>query len=431
MNVVNLDGVWGSKRLCGVSFVLGCAFMLAVAACSIGAVAWVQAARVSKLHSARDAAVAAAHHAQAAPWGHLQSFELPFANPNRVYPDYDQRRQAPKWLFENATEDQVVRFLATCDLPRLHREVLLNRKYWNISSNGCVITPPDQLLWYLTPQSREQIYTVLGKWPVNYPQALPFHFSDEGMDLRLRQSGLPPASRQMVERLTYRKWGELCFSDLEVAEDLLSPAEFQALLESLYAIPAYALRLHVDPDADIGALVKYWGKGGRERRIEPLLKALSKVPGGESINVTYLLPPFPRLRLYTYPDAWKDTTASRQDCFYSALNFFNEIENTNLLDPVYAQRLLDAEYTPVKENPCFGDVLILCNPEGLPVHACVYIADNYVFTKNGINPGAPWVLMRMPDMLPTYFAPGKPGRILCLRHKEPVPALNAVAATTR
>lgn len=352
------------------------------------------------------------------PWGKIEAFQIPFANPYGVYTDSAQRLQSPKWFFEGANESTLVRFLESCDLPRLHRKVLLDKRYWSVSSNGWTITPPTQLLWFLTPQSREQIYTVLGKWSANYPQALPFHFSDQGFDLRIRNSGLPPATIKMIARLTYRNGGELCFSDLLAAEDLLKPADFQSLLEALYAIPAYALRLHVDPDSDVRKLVQYWGKSGRGKRIAPLLKALAKVPGGESISVTSLLPPFAQLRLYTYPDAWKDETVTRQDCFYSALNFFNETEDTNLLSPAYIQRVLDSDYSPVNDNPSFGDLMVLMNAEAKPVHVCVFIAENFVFTKNGMNPGQPWVLMRLPDILPSYFAPNQPGRILCLRHRD-------------
>ena len=328
-----------------------------------------------------------AESAKVEPWGRIEAFQMPFANPNGVYTDSDARRQRPKWFFENASERSVVRFLESCDLPRLHKKVLLDKRYWNVSSNGCTITPPGQLIWFLTPQSREQIYTVLGKWPENYPQALPFHFSDEGFDLRLRHSGLPSSTRRMIERLTYKKWGELCFSDLDAAEELLAPAEFQSLLEALYAIPAYALRLHVTPDSDVAALVRYWGKGGREKRIAPLLTALAKVPGGESINVASLLPPFAQSRLYTYPDAWQDATATAATV-HSLLNFFTETEDTNFLNPAYIQKVLDSQYAPISDNPSFGDLLVLMNAEVKPVHLCVYIADNYVFTSMVSNPGA-------------------------------------------
>ncbi len=365
-------------------------------------------------------AASAANPPQAEPWGRIEAFEMSFANPGGVYPDRALRMQQPKWCFTDATEDSVERFIESCDLPRLHRRILLDKRYWNVCSNGCTITPPPQLLWFLTPRSREQIYTVLGKWAVNYPQALPFHFSDKGFDLRFQNSGLPPDKIKMIQRLTYRKWGELCFSDLDAADHLLEPAEFEALLEALYAVPAYALRLHVDATSNVDALVKYWGKGGREKRIAPLLTALAKVPGGESINVSILLPPFARLRLYTYPDAWRDASVTQQDCFFSSLNFFNESVDTNFLDPACIQKTLDSEYVPVGDRPTFGDLLVLMDSEARPVHVCVYIADNFVFTKNGVSVGQPWLLMRLPDILPTYFPPEKPGRILCLRHKEAV-----------
>jgi hypothetical protein len=400
-----------------VSFILGACFILL----SLSLIGGTGVHHVSALRLGFSATspqiVAEAREPKARPWGRIEAFELPFANPNGVYPDKNERMQRPKWFFEHATERSVVRFIQSCDLPRLHKRVLLDKQHWSVCSNGIIITPPHQLAWFLSPHSREQIYTVLGKWPANYPQALPFHFSDRGFDLRLQNSGLSPDRIKLIQRLTYRKWGELCFSDLEAAEDLLGPAEFQSLLEALYAIPAYALRLHVDPDSDINALVKYWGKSGRQNRIAPLLTALAKMPGGEAINIMSLLPPFARLRLYTYPDAWTNPAVTNQDCFYSALNFFNETEDTNLLSPAYIQQVLDSQYTPVNSKPSFGDLMVLMNCDAQPVHVCVYIADNFVFTKNGINPGQPWVLMRLPDVLPTYFAPGKPGRILCLRQK--------------
>ena len=79
--------------------------------------------------------------------------------------------------------------------------------------------------------------------------------------------------------------------------------------------------------------------------------------------------------------------------------------------------MLDPEYAPVSDNPSFGDWVVLMNSEAMPVHVCVYIADNFVFSKNGVNAGQPWVLVRLPDILPPYFPPNEPGRVLCLRHR--------------
>jgi len=129
------------------------------------------------------------------------------------------------------------------------------------------------------------------------------------------------------------------------------------------------------------------------------------------------MPPFARLRLYTFPDAWKDSNASRQDSLFTALNFFNDTADTNFFDTNYSRKILDAKYVPVDGAPGFGDVITLFNDKGEPVHACVYIADDFVFTKNGINSAQPWVIMRMADMLLIYFPQEQSAKVLFLRRK--------------
>nr|QMS48049.1 hypothetical protein WG33_0248 [uncultured bacterium] len=52
--------------------------------------------------------------------------------------------------------------------------------------------------------------------------------------------------------------------------------------------------------------------------------------------------------------------------------------------------------------PTFGDVLMLVKPGGDIIHSCVFIADNIVFTKNGANPSAPWILMTLDDVVAFY-----------------------------
>jgi hypothetical protein len=176
--------------------------------------------------------------------------------------------------------------------------------------------------------------------------------------------------------------------------------------------------LHVSSESNIDVLANYWGKGGRERRIKPLLSAIARVQGGASVSISYLLPTFARLRLYTYPEAWNDPTAANQDCAFASMNFFNETPDTNFLNSAYTKKVLDSDYTPIDGDPTYGDLIMLFDSEGKAIHMCVYIADDFVFTKNGINPAQPWVLMRIPDVIVTYYGPGKPARISILRRKD-------------
>ena len=183
-------------------------------------------------------------------------------------------------------------------------------------------------------------------------------------------------------------------------------------------LTAYMLRLEVAPESDVNGLIKYWGKGGREKFIAPLIASLGRIPGGGAINVSYLLPPFARLRLYTYPDAWKNDAAEQFDCVFSALNFFNDTPDTRLSDLAYRETVLNSRYALVAGQPTYGDLVTLLDAQNQVIHMCVYIADGFVFTKNGFDQTQPWVLMRMSDMLLMYYSFEKPSRIEFLRPKD-------------
>jgi hypothetical protein len=368
-----------------------------------------------------DSNLDAAPALKAGPWGHLEAFQLPLANPEGVYPDREERMQRPRWIFEGVPAEAVVRFLNSCDLLPFQKKALLDRQIWTITPEACVISPPEQLLWSLGSRAREQIYSVLSRNPANYNQAFPFRFSPAAFDLQFSQTGLPPDRVEVLKRFTYRKSGDLCLSDLEPLRMLLDTADFERVVETLYAVPAWSMRVRVTPDTDIDTVIRYWGSHGRESMIAPLLKALAKVPGGGTINVSYLLPPFARLRLYTYPDSWSDPTAHLQDCFFSSLNFFGDSPNTNFFDPVYTQKVLESEYAEVPDDPAFGDLVVLIDEKGMGKHMCVYLADDFVFTKNGVNHAQPWVIMQLTDMLNFYCAPGKAPNILFLRQKQSPP----------
>ena len=79
----------------------------------------------------------------------------------------------------------------------------------------------------------------------------------------------------------------------------------------------------------------------------PLLLVLLSVPhaapGGAAVNISYLMPTFARLRLYTYPDSWNDPDTSKQDCFFTTMNFFNETPDTNFFDAGYSEMWQRAE----------------------------------------------------------------------------------------
>jgi hypothetical protein len=164
--------------------------------------------------------------------------------------------------------------------------------------------------------------------------------------------------------------------------------------------------------------MRYWGVFGADKTYRPLIESMSRVEGGARINISYFLPPFARLRLYTYP-APRDTNIVHEDCFWSAMNFFNASPDYGYFNPEYIKRTLSLDYVKVpEEEKKFGDLLLLLGHDHQALHMCVYLADDVVFTKNGANTQQPWVLMRISEMLAEYEK-DKPFQIVTYRRKTP------------
>lgn len=210
---------------------------------------------------------------------------------------------------------------------------------------------------------------------------------------------LPSKSRASAAKLAVAAplppWGELEYTELKLEPpDEISPKgpPTETLL----------VKLRVKPDSDVEALLSYWGIGGRGEAVRPLMEALDDVPGGVSLNISYFFPTFARMRLYTYPKAGKISPAGKEDCFWTAMNFLNEVPDDNMMDREQLLAKLRAEYKEVKGELRFGDVLAVINSQKIVAHMCVHVADDVVFTKNGMSANAPWVLMRRPQMLKEY-----------------------------
>src|SRR5882762_3885445 len=86
------------------------------------------------------------------------------------------------------------------------------------------------------------------------------------------------------------------------------------------------------------------------------------------------------------------------------MNFFREQPDTQIFNVENTKRVLASDYAPRSDSPIYGDLIMLKDSLGRPIHLCVYLADDVVFTKNGADCMHPWVLMKIPDMLAYYNA---------------------------
>jgi hypothetical protein len=284
-------------------------------------------------------------------------------------------------------------------------------------SNTCVISPSHDLILKLNPVERARLFAVLARSETNYAQRWPFRMPLNGFNDRFACANLPREKLELIRSLAYTNGNQLCFCNFATLREQLTADEFHEAVEALYSVPAVLLRVHVSPESDVNALVNYWGRGGREKRIRPLIESVANMPGGEDINVSFLLPSFARVRLYVYPDPDGDVLEAKTDCFYTALNFFNSKADTRFLDPEVRKQTLQTDYERVRGQPMLGDLITLINRNGDAFHVVVYIAQDIVFTKNGENYLQPWVLMRMDDLMAFYGAED-PIRMVIFRRKN-------------
>jgi hypothetical protein len=368
----------------------------------------------SSLVSTKGAASAsgARNAAAAKPWGDLVITPLVLDRPDEMFEIKDTLVPPIRWCFPNHSPAQLAGFIRSCDLTDAQKASLLDTNRWQPGTNGWRIWPALEVVRDLSEPARERIYSVLAQSSEN-PQCFPFTCREERFDEMFAGCDLAPDKVALVRRLCYRKRGLLYFADGQLFELITTSNETRCLFKTLLRVPTMLVKLRLTPDSDIEALVKYWDSGGRAKDLKPLLQSLARTPDGGSLNISFFLPPVPRLRLYTYP---QPTNGLPQDCFWTSFNFFGERPGYRLGDVAYADQLLRSDYTRVQGEKKFGDVLVLTE-SNYAVHACVFIADDVYYTKNGTDPNQPWVLMRMKDMM-TQYASGQPQEWKVYRRKS-------------
>jgi len=336
---------------------------------------------------------------QSKPWGNLEITPLVLERPEGIFQRPKSFSPTIEWVFPKRSQTQVADLIMACDLAADQKHMLLDPRLGEATSEGWKIRPPTDVVKQLPPATREKIYSVLAETPVNTDQRYAFFYRADGFDEWVGNSDLSPESVELVRTLCYLKGHRLYFADTQLFELLTNSNETERLIESLSRVPTLLMELRVTPDSNIDALLKYWGHLRRGDEVELLLRSMARTPGGASINVSYFMPPVPRLRLYTYPDVAND---QRTDCFWTAFNFANEVPVPHLPDPNHYNQLLQSEYERVLGEKLFGDILLLLENGDTAAHMCIYIADDIVYTKNGLDAYQPWVLMRMKDMHTLY-----------------------------
>lgn len=352
------------------------------------------------------------------PWGAIEIEEIVIEPPAKMF-RYNLDLSPREWFLTDTPVDKLSGILQACGIPGSTIAEIERYSAADQSTTGTVIRAPDNLVWNLDPRSRERLYSLLGRYPGNVACHHPYFYRGESLEEWLHDTPLPADIIDRIASLVYKRDNQLLFSDIDLIWPLVkSPLDRLALMQILHRETSHLVRLKVDDDAGIDGLVSYWGVNNREETIRTMLE--STLRGRQSsIDLIYLLPPIPRVRLNTYSGVTHSDSVIRHNCFWAALNFFNDTPDDSLTAGNLAAARLSSDYMRIEENDiCFGDIFAICRKDGTLLHTCVYIAADIVYTKDGEETQNPFVLKRISDVIPNYRRDG-PISCVYFRLREP------------
>jgi hypothetical protein len=310
----------------------------------------------------------------------------------------------PRWAFEGGTEASVRELLVRAGLPADMLARMMDPARRVMQDGALVIFPEIDDLLALAPAMRAALYPELAKSLLNEFHRDPVFIVGETLDDWLRQSRLGERQKAAFRRMVWKRGDTLVFSDLRTLLALADgPEETQEVFRTMSRTRALIADLSLPGKADTAALLGYWSAGFPDADTLPFLKGALRRASVTSVDVSRLLPPMARRRLYTYPTLDQAIGGRFPDCHWTSLNFFNNTPAGYYLDTRLASAALLSNYDPVEGPRRFGDVLVYVTGDSV-IHSCVFVADDIVYTKNGENILAPWVLQRLSDVSAIYRA---------------------------
>jgi hypothetical protein len=326
------------------------------------------------------------------------------------------------WTIPLEDEKKLTTVFEQAGIPRSMIANLSSPESRSYSDTTLTLFPTSSDIFAMTPEMRSIIYRYLATNGMNTFYSSPTLITTETIDEWFATSQLRPALVAVIKQLAYRRGECLAFSDYpELLKLAQSEDELRSLVSALYRTRTLIVNLELSADDDIAPIVDYWTKGDFNRRenTEPLMRAIQATNAIDQLGLAHLLPAFPRKLMYTYPNQTQAMRDGVPDCHWTSFNFFNYEPQNYLFDQAAMERHIHERFAPVKPPFELGDKILLYNPANQkPIHSCVQIADDLVFTKNGRNILSPWIIVPLTDVIKTYSENGIP--IVEVLRRKPV-----------
>ncbi len=347
------------------------------------------------------------------PWGQLVLKPLLLRpSPNQAPGNSCRESRAP-WRFPGVDRDGVRAVLAEAGLDEALVEQLAAAASCGPAGTDCAITPDDALVLSLPTDVRARLYLWLSRFRENPLHRAPIRIRTSTLAAQLDRTALKADTRRLLEQAGWIRGDFTLLSDLGAACRASSRKDRGEIEDFLLVSNALLVKLKIGQDTDVAALAEYWDKNVKRKDTAQLLRSFQR-SGGLSLDIIHLLPPLPRKLLYTFPEPHQ----AHLGCDWTAFNFLTARADDRFNDPAEVRRALAEDYVDVTGAPrAFGDLVLFETPEGTLTHSCAYLAADIVFTKNGIGPRHPWVLMRLADVEDLYAA-DEGTRITFVRHKD-------------
>lgn len=335
-------------------------------------------------------------------WGDLQEWDILLEQPAEYVGFEKTTAKGPFWVFGSLTPQAVRSILDSSGCTEEQSLSLLSSRVEGTGS-VVVLNPDDKTLLSLSSETRSKLYLALAANHSNRWQEHPFFVAEGNVEKAFyRINGTFDGVITKIKGLVYKRNGFTYFSDPEIIlRDLPSDEARMDFLQALTAQNVVLLQLLVRPKSDIDKSLFYWAPsmpGVTFKDVAPLLKAMRREPHGGAVSVIHFLPPLAREKLFTSLVPPRQDGLPVPDCHWTALNFFSEKPDPRMSDNSYASRYIQDHYYQVATPAIPGDLVLVMNAAGEVLHSSIYIADDIVFTKNGVNYAQPWVFMRIKRM---------------------------------
>lgn len=346
----------------------------------------------------------------AGPWGLLESSYVYIAAPDSVLELFPVPSALTRWTFVGMRRADAAALLDEPDVAQRLRAEAADTTKWTTVGDHVQFTPSPEAVLALSPQARARIYEVLARWEVNEFHHSPY-FVPEGDVVRwIGGTGLRPELVDVVKRTTYHMGRSLCFSDLPLLVSFSqSHGESRSLIKALSRTRTALLSLRLDSSSNVARIREYWSSGNANAKdFLPLLESVAANAAIKKLDIVQVLPPCARKLCYTYPHVSQAVGGRYPDCHWTSLNFFNYRPEERVFDTdgagMYVRERCDPGTGPYR----FGDILFFTNSQGHAIHSCVYLADDFIFTKNGANVISPWLIMKLSEVVDRYSVREEP-----------------------